>query len=217
MVHIRTTHKSDSAYDKVCATIVSIVTVIMILIASACPLSVAYAAHFDPNAYTGEGYNNLVTGNSDNAGGWDENVIQDATNQHDVNGDPQSAGNVITGYASNVSNMLGTLVVVFAAILSAARLAWRGIYEMTAGDNKASEPPKFTMTSKERKDGKADPHWVRDMLVETLIIFAVIIGVWVLIGVLVLIFQYIMGGVSSAASGNGFGTFSVGGISVTTS
>lgn len=136
-------------------------------------------------SFADDGYvNQLMTGNTSNGGGWNENVI--------ISQDPSLQGTDADSLVKSVSgffNGLAVAIISVAFVLSAARLAGRGVYEMfcstpedragiSMGKKSVGGIPSFFQTSEERKSKKTNTEWVRPMLMET----GMFLGVAIFVG-----------------------------------
>lgn len=145
----------------------------------------AQASTFTDDSYV----NQLMTGNANDGGGWNENVI--------TNLDPSLKGTdagSVTKDISNFFNALAIWIVSIGIVLAVARLAFRGVYEMVASNDEdlsgtkggrgakgGGGMPGFLKTSQERNDGKHIKNWGTPMLIET----AIFIGVALFVGAII--------------------------------
>lgn len=118
---------------------------------------------------------------------------------------------------------VGTALIIIACIASVARLAGRGIIDMTSDSDESDQTwagiPGFFKSGQERKTKTASgrsPTWAREMLIETGIFFLIAIAAGTIIVLLLGIYNFVMSAILEKAPG-GLSQFNApGGISVNT-
>lgn len=125
------------------------------------------------SSFADDGYvNELMSGKSNSAGGWNENVIA-ATDPSELAG---TSSDSLIQQVSDFFLNFGLWIIGFSVVFAVARLAGRALYEMVLTDTKGNkgvkgkegdvECPAFFLTSKERKHG-LNTEWFIPMLAET--------------------------------------------------
>ena len=154
-------------------------------------------------------YASNVTGNEV----WGANIFTDGNNPLlDSKGQGTSDGTGFVNQFNNISNVLGRGIVILTGVLVVARMAIRGVYEMAfrQGDNLETDNESHSLllaliaTGDERRGGKGikfNKNWVVPMLIENAKLIALVLFIWVIMGIISSIIMFVLGNVVGQSQG----------------
>lgn len=183
------------------------------------PLTIekAYATDAGDSGYANE----LMSGSSNDRGGWDENLLQETGGNSRYQGN-DAAGNFVEALG-NISRQIAQALMTLVILLIVVRFVGRGLIELFMDKNQKADIPTLFLTADERKSSGNSVHdttqsrnWATSMFKDSVKYLIIAAGVWfflsLLSGIVILVINAATGSMPSDWT-----YFSVGGINVHTS